>query len=59
MDLPTKIDFAKVNCRPQLDRANCGRSVRSLGVSSCPSEPANAFRVLDDPRRLSASAICS
>jgi hypothetical protein len=22
MDLPTKIDFAKVNCRPQLDRAN-------------------------------------
>lgn len=26
MDLPTKIDFAKVNCRPQLDRANCGMS---------------------------------
>ena len=31
MDLPTKIDFAKVNCRPQLDRANA--ACEDVGVA--------------------------
>lgn len=34
MDLPTKIDFAKVNCRPQLDRANAACQVMGSEVGS-------------------------
>ena len=44
MDLPTKIDFAKVNCRTQLDRANAARAGVRLGHGKADGPPSHTAR---------------